>query len=201
MGNIGTLKLVGGFCVRVVLLYGLLIAPWPGVQEGYGALYRYGAETIFGDFGRGGVVQFVPLSGTDPMRDTEIILKKRHAPAVGRLPTSSRYGGYVPTAFLTALVLATPIRWSRRGLALFWGLLLVSVYVGFRLGLTLLNSYSGDHALALYDFSVFWKQVLSFTTEVVSVAISGAYIPPIFIWILVTFRHSELAKLVPGPTP
>lgn len=191
-----TLRLVGGFCVRVVVFYGLLMVPWPGLENAYGALFRGGGEALFGSFGPGGVVHFEPLATSHPMRDTEIVLQNRHSPGVGGIPTSSRYRGYITTAFVVALVLATPIPWRRRWWALCWGLILVNAYVVARVGLTLLNAYSGDHSFALFKFPVFWKQALSFITEVVTVSLIGVYLFPVFIWVMVCFGRDDLKRIV-----
>ncbi len=189
-------RLIAGFLVRVIVLYGVLMAPWPGLSEGYAAFYRGCAGVFLSSFPGGGVVRFEPLSPPDGVRDTQIVCSKRGSQVVASMPTGSRYGGRAPTALLVALVLATPIPWSRRCLGLFFGLLLVNIYVGWRISLNLLDFYTAPHSLALYEIGPFFKPVLSATKEFVAGGITGAYFPPIFIWILVSLRRTDLIKVV-----
>ena len=80
-----TLRLVGGFCVRVVVFYGLLMVPWPGLQDTYARCFRAAAEVVFGSFGPGGLVSFEPRPAPHPLYDTNIVLQTRHS----RRPSSS----------------------------------------------------------------------------------------------------------------
>lgn len=183
------------FCVRVAVFDGLLMVPWPGLEEAYATVFRNAGTAFFGSFGSRGVVRFEPLSTPDPMRDTEMVLKKRHSPAVGRIPTTSRYIGYAPTAFVVALILATPIAWPRRWVALVWALLLVHVYVGARVAVMLANAYSSGHPVAMFELSTFWRLTLSYVNSV-SVSLAGVYLFPIFIWMVVCFRRKDLERIL-----
>ena len=37
-------QLLPGFVARLFLIYALMIAPWPGLEAGYAALYRSGSN-------------------------------------------------------------------------------------------------------------------------------------------------------------
>lgn len=191
-----TLRVVVGFCVRVTLFYGLLMVPWPGLQNTYGRFYRAVGDVVFGSFGPGGLVSFEPRTAPHPLYDTEIVLQKLHSPAVGRIPTTSRYMGFMPTAFVIALVLATPLPWARRWLALCWALLWVNLYVAARVALVLVDTYSGNDPLALFKFSPFWKHTVFCATEVVCRSTAGWHLFPIFIWVMVCFRRDDLNRIV-----
>ena len=101
----------------------------------------------------------------------------------------SRDAGYGPAVLITALILATPIPWRRRCVALCWGIPLVHGFAALQFALTLLliGTQSG---VSLYVLSPFWHKALA-----VSVAISQNrttwLVAPIPIWILVSFRRSD----------
>ena len=190
-------KRLGGFFVRCMLYYGLLILPWTGLTAGYGALYRAGGNLLFCRFGSGGAVQFEPLSSQDHAFDTRLVLNKIRPPTVrAELDVKAAYTGYRPTAFLVALVLATPIPWSRRLRALVWGLLWVTTFVALRTGLRLFDTFTTPGPLALYNLSAFWKGVVTGMYRVLVLTPAGHYLVPAVIWGAVTCRRGGWATLL-----
>lgn len=188
-------KKTAGFFLRLVLFYGLLVAPWPGLREAYARGYRAAGNALFGSFGSDGVVRFEPLSKGREQMDTEIgIGNLRTRPAPKFAQHSTRLTGYLPTAEVVALILATPIPWSRRWKALLWGLLLANGLVALRVTILLLYGFSGDHPCALYSPGPFWSEVLAGAHSVMVVWVSFTYVAPVFIWIVVTFRRGDLQK-------
>jgi hypothetical protein len=184
-----------GFFLRLLPLYALLAAPWPWVQDAYAAAFRAAGNFAFGNFGSDGEVQFRPYEGGDPKRDTEILFRRPGHRMGGVLRNSSRLTGYLPTVEVVALVLATPIPWARRWRALLWGLVLVNAFVALRLEISLLYTWSGDNAWRLYDPSPFWRAVLGHAFHVTARSLTFAYVMPVFIWILVTFRRGDLERV------
>ena len=152
-------KQIAWFLVRLVLLYAVFIAPWPVVPEAYAAAYRAVSNVVFGSFGSEGVVQFRKPQGPSDM-DTELAIRKRSSPVMGTTEHSARFMGYVPTAFVVSLILATPLPWSRRGKALLWAMLLVHGFIAIRLLIVLLYWFSGDSPWCLYQPGPFWSSVL-----------------------------------------
>jgi hypothetical protein len=186
-----SLRVIGRFFFRLVLFYVLLMAPWPGLKDAYGGLFRAGGEFVFGSFGSHGRVRFLPRSPSDWTSDTQLIAANRKTGGEAVLHISSRHLGYVPTAFLAALVLATPISWSRRGWALLWGILLVSAFLVFVLTFLVLYAFSFDHSSALFAFSPFWRWVVGGMVRVVALAPVTWLAVPTFIWVLVVFRRTD----------
>jgi hypothetical protein len=184
-------KAIAGFFLRLALIYTLSIMAWLAIGGAYGAVFRTTAEFLFGSFGRHGFVRFEPLAMASGDMDTAVLLRNQETRADGRDVISSRRLGYIPTAFLTALVLATPIPFQRRWRALLWGLALIHVYVATRVLLILLWDFNGSHAWALYTPGPFGSALLSGLALLFGAALSGCYIGPIFIWIITTFRTSD----------
>lgn len=195
------LRRLAMFFVRLVLLYAVLVAPWPGVRQAYAVVFRAGATLLFGSFGSVGQVQFEPLADDQGGNDVRLICGNRRVPGVFRQASfNSVLGGYFPTAFVTALVLATPLPWPRRWKALLWGLLLINVFVASRVTVVLLQVFDGDDAIALFSLSDFWRRVLEEVAANLILAPASHFVVPLFVWILVSLRRSDVEAFLAGRT-
>lgn len=211
-------KRLGRFFFVALAGYAVVMAPWPGLERGYASLFRGMGNVVFARFWvwRDGSVRFLDLYSShlksdvgavvagrlpsdftppppDHIKDTLMILINRRTPGlIGQLCTSSRYIGYEPIAVLIALVAATSLPWSRRAWALLWGMLLVHLFVAFRVTLTLTASgFAADKKYALFDPSPFWTGVLTRVESVISDNPTVSFVVPVFIWFLVALRYSE----------
>ena len=193
-------RVLGGFFLRFLVVFVLLMAPWPGVSEAYAAFFRAGGNFLFSKFGSDGRVRFLPLANPDEGRDTEVVLVNRRAGGEMRVVGGSRLQGYKPTAFVLALILATPVPWSRRWRAVVWGLVLVNAYVGLRVFAFLLAAFSGDSTVALFSPGPVCRAILDFFVWVLVVSFAGWLIVPLPIWALVTFRRSDWPTILRAPT-
>jgi hypothetical protein len=88
-----------------------------------------------------------------------------------------------------ALILATPVSWRQRGWALFWGLLLIHLFILFSLQVAIWEEYP---ALSLTDFSPFWKSVVDALNYTLITQLGASFSVPILIWILVAIRRENL---------
>ena len=180
------------FFLKVAFWYALVLLPWFGGARGYAAAFRTGGNVLFRTFGSGGRVYFNPLP-PGKERDTEIVLENiTRRGARGTMDANSRRMGFMATAFLTALVLATPIPWRRRLIALTVGLAAISGFVAFKMYLQLVNAFD---QLALYSLSDFTKTMIQVLIKIFSMSPVTAYIAPVLIWILVAFRRGDLTGL------
>lgn len=180
------------FFVRFMAIFVVLTLPWPGLPRAYAPLYRAGASAIFAQFGSDGIVEVRAAAGGDPDRDTEFVLRN--------VRTQSKYvfagttlKGYQPTAYVLALILATPIPWTRRWRVAVWGLALVTVYACMRLGVFLLFVFSEDNALALFSPGALARHAIDFVYWVVVESSAGWLLIPLPIWALLCFRRIGLA--------
>jgi len=200
---------LGRFFLTVVAIYALLMVPWPGLKSGYAYLFCRFGDVVFARFWfwpEAGV-RFLNLEslavgdtapGADQLQargvfDTAMELRSQRAPGnYGYLRTSSRYVGYVPTVVLAALVLATAVPWRHRVRRLFWGLLLVHLFVVFRLTLTLTaNGFAADKSYALFRPSPFWRGALTRMESVFSDDPTVSFVVPVLIWFLVSLRRKS----------
>ncbi len=135
-------RVIVGFFVRFLIVYGILMVSWPGLRDAYGTFFRTGGDLLFGSSGSTGLARFRSLPEMDGIRDTEMQVKKRGWRERAPFRISSWYVGYLPTAALVGLIVATPIPWSRRSRALLWGLLLVHGFIALRLALAVAYVWS-----------------------------------------------------------
>ncbi len=192
---------IAGFFILFLAFYGLLMAPWPGVRPAYAAYFRAVGTWLFGSFGAKDAVRFRPAPEGPGEWDTVVVLSNPHTGAVGTIQHDSRNMGYVPTAMLLSLVLATPFPLRRKGRTLLWGFLLVNFYVALRIALVLLRDLSQDDALCLFPLGPFGRQVLAWAVRALVMSPGSYFAFPVFIWILVTFRRSDWRALFPPPPP
>jgi hypothetical protein len=188
-------KGIVGFFVLFLVFYGLLLLPWPGLRQAYAACFRAGGTLLFGSFGAPGAVRFLPAATPATGLDTDVVLINPRNGVSGRTQHDSRHMGYLPTAMLVSLVLATPAPWRRKGRALLWGLVAVNAYVALRIGLVLVRDLSNDDPLRLFTLGPWAHQALAWAVRAVVMSPGSYFAFPVFIWILVTFRRGEWRRL------
>jgi hypothetical protein len=186
---------VGGFFLRLLLVYGFFSVPWPGVEAGYATLFRGGGNLILREFGSRGLVHFQPLQPPERWWDTEMRLSIRNQAGSKGVRFSSRYGGYMPTAVVVAFILSTSLPWARRLWALLWGVVLVNLFVLGRVVLLLLFAFRGDPHGGLYVLSPGVAKALAVTVDFVSVSPVISCVVPAIIWMLVAFRRGDWSTI------
>lgn len=130
------------------------------------------------------------------MHDTELVLINQRDTYQGRnlkgeKPLSSGWYGYVSTALFLALALWTPLAWRSRFRALAIGFLLVQAFVFLRLALLVLDALSQPTPLAAFHPGETLFRIQSFAYQTISKELFPAYVVPLLIWGLVTYRESE----------
>ena len=124
-----------GIFVRFILVYGILIAPWPLVTNGYAEAYRYVLNGVARDLRLDHDIWLRPNPKTNPDNDSQLMRAEAGTNA-WTFPHSSRYPAYATTAFLIALTLATPTAWAHRLTSLFWGMLILNQLLALRMVIT-----------------------------------------------------------------
>ena len=186
-----------GFAVRFGLCYGLLAAPWPGLQNAYSAGFRILGGAVFRGFGPGGHVEFLPAAiAYEGGADTEIVTGADGVPVVGVNPVGSRLMFYLPLAETAALILAANVSWRRRGIALGSGLLLALGFVVLRLWVVLMVWFSDERPWAIYQIQPWARALLSHADEVLNTAPTATFLVPVLIWIVVVFRREDWDRII-----
>jgi hypothetical protein len=190
------------FLCLFVLVYGLAMAPWPGLANAYARLYRAGAACLFKSFGSKGITLFFQSKDNEQEIKMFFYRRDRRGPdglpvLLARLAHDTRGHGYMPTVFLIALILATPLGWKPRGWALFWAMIIIHLVIVLRLWIWVLYGF-GDQRLSLLVLSPFWKRLLVFTVDFFLENLSFRLIVSVFIWILVCFGREHWRGIL-GP--
>ena len=188
--------LIRRFVVPACLYYAVFVGLWSLVGDSYGHLFRTAASTVFRHCAAGGRVEFRALKHSTVLWDSELVLVNTGEGAEGVQPFGARYIGYASASLLLCLILATPIPWRRRLQAVLLGLVAVHLWTALALYLMVLDGFSSDNVLALYDLSSAIKTSLSFATHIASKSTVARYSVPTLIWIAVAIRTQDLAKFV-----
>ncbi len=125
-------KPVLGFLARFVLVYGTLIAPWPGLNEAFARIYCEWNNMAFGSVLPNSSLRFEPIASPVDKLDVVLEVTNWRTPHMVLVPLSSRSPTYVQIAFLIALILSTPMIPRRKLPALLAGLLLMLLAVSVR---------------------------------------------------------------------
>jgi hypothetical protein len=152
----------------------------------------------------------VRFQGSPPGKplDTEIVLLD---PGAGRgagavreriLGLDSRGVGWIPTALLLSLILATPVAWRRRARALCIGMPLVHGYI-----VSTAAVYIWSESLRFQPGPAgtgpggFLGWIAGALEETLVVQLGASFVVPAMIWILLTFDLRGMIGLGGGGTP
>jgi hypothetical protein len=186
-------KQVAKFIVLVLIIYTLLAVPWPGVRQAYSAAYRVTADSVLGVSTSNFLVYVRPLREDEGEGDEDVKLGvwDRQVQRGQRVRLSTRLTGYLPTAELLALVLATSLPWSRKWKALLWGLIGVHAFIALRLASGALYVLSMAKPTPFFEFAPLGNKVVYSIYEMAVQSPTTSFFVPALIWILVSFRKSD----------
>jgi hypothetical protein len=168
-----------------------------GTRVGYPVAFRAVANQVFGSMGGQRVARFEAWEDPHGMHDTRMSIGKRHVGFPKGLGINSMRQGYTPAALLAALVLATPVPWRRRLVALGVGLALVHVFVGLRLWFSLLWGFSVVQlgGQPLLELSGWARWLVRRADQLLAGSLYATYLVPAMIWVAVTLRPEDLRRL------
>ncbi len=191
-------KFIGWF---VLLMYVPVMFPALGIDRLYAGILIAEGNFFVGDsFGSQASVRFKPQADDPLGRDVRIEYTTTNGSAVNRGKT--RTTGYWPTAYLMSLILASPLPWKRRGLALFAGFLLCQVFVCFRLFiLSLYPCCDPTTPVHVFDVSDFTLDVLGKMNWIFVRSFAGSFVLPLIIWFPLCFRISDWKEVAAATHP
>lgn len=196
----GAPRLLLQFVLISVACYSLLVAVKPFAREPYAIAHAWVARGAFGNFQSEGIVRF-EADVRETGLDTEVLLMKRGVSTGHRLSISAWRLGYLPTAELIALIIATPIAWRRRFRAMGLGLIVIHLLIIARIWILLIFRFSRDYPCRLYELSPMWDRVIDFIYDRAYAPTTASFLVPAIVWIAVTFRRSDIADLLRRVTP
>jgi hypothetical protein len=190
---------IAGFFVKLVLLYGVLIAPWPYVHTAYLACYRAAGNFLFHSIGPAGGVRFESQSPPDNKWATKLTFKNRRTGAEGVLENWNTRHEYLTMALVTALIVATPIPWARRWRSLLFGLVIAGAILAAGIWLSLVDYFCNPGPLAQFALTPSWTWVLKLAVKILASSPEVPFAVPVFIWLLVTLRRGDVQNWLNAP--
>lgn len=190
-----TARSVAVFFGLFVLFFSAMMAIG-GLQRAYAAYYRGLGNFVFSEVGEGGRCQFVALEKPDARMDTEIRLNNTRTSTTAKMTSGSRFIGYVPTALVLSLVLASPVGLRQRAWAFLWGVVACNLYVVLRIGLGVVRRFTMNDDLAIWTPGFVANFTIEALFDIFVVSSIGGFVFPILIWVLVTFRRRDWDRLL-----
>jgi hypothetical protein len=200
-------KYATAFLLRFMVLYLLLIAPWPGWRATYGCFLVGFISAVFASGTPPNIVQVrLAEPATRPQIDVEVLFGRGPADnSAGNAPAEmqaigldSRGVGWVPTALLLALVGATPSprrRWFR-SLAL--ATVLVHGYLLVAVGCFLWNRSRGAAPVSFLPYAAPLGDFLEATFVE---QLGPSFVIPVLLWLLVVFIVESPAAFISRTEP
>ncbi len=193
-----------GFLIRFLLLYTVLMIPWPGVREGYRSAFMAGARTFVTLITGDDPVEIIPIDEEKSPEDTALVIQEEHG-ASARSGINSGEVAYFPTVLAITLILSTPAPWRQRVRGLLAGLLLINGFIVMRLAVMVWYTHSllvtQVAAIVTPSPPTFWTNTLQNATFAAGIQFVGvghglACIMAVLIWILVMFRSLDFILLL-----
>jgi hypothetical protein len=195
-------SLVNRFAVGIGL-FAVLVAPWPGLDSAYGtwtralgnAVFRWENSRLQVSFGA------IPRTRWHPL-DTRITLVNPIAALPdGRLRTvmldlDMRGIGWIPTAFLAALVVATPIPWGRRGKALAVGMCAIQAFILLSIAVHILRYSDAAEGIGVLALGAPWKGAVDGLDETLINQLGAGFLAATCAWLMATMRWEGWKALV-----
>lgn len=185
---------IARFFVYLAVVYGLLIIPWPGVNRAYMTFFRVAGNLVFHSIGPAGIVRFENESPPDNPWATRVTFKNLRTGAVGHQDRCNARHGYLMCSLVAALIVATPVPWSRKWKSLLLGLLLANVILLLSMWISLTDVFCGPPPLGQYAPSSFWRSVLDVALNILTLSPEVPFAVPTLIWPLVTLRPSDARR-------
>jgi len=172
------------FSIRLVLIYVLLVMPWPGVGPGFAAVYRGTVNSLAWVFRLDRHLHVSSTPDQASRGDTVLATTNPQTEARIRIEHGSRDWGYLPLAASLALVLAVPSPWPRRIRAGVLLMVLTLLFVGLRIAIAALYGLSSVGVVALGEGMRKWigQLMLAFSATPVN-----SFVAPILLWLLVLY--------------
>ncbi len=186
------------FLLIFSITYVVLLLPQTGIDRKYENFFRNIGNKLFGNFGKEGVLMLKEEYGEG--YDTRIYLSKKSLLQKNNdykaeiFPINSRRIGYISTAFLFALILATPLALKRKLVAMIIGLFLITLYAMLKLRVLILHFYTLTKTTGLYQLPD-EKKSIEFWSDFFARPNTPVYYVVIIVWIAVSFSKKDFQKL------
>ena len=172
------------FALLSALIYAVLaLLAWPIVDSAYAGFFRSTAQAFFGERTHDVLIEFGQADDAKGNNDLFVRVGKRQPTGQGsarRAGLSSFHMGYLSTAFLVALTIATPLPWRRRAWALVIGLVLIQAFILLRAWLLIVNLGSME-TIGLYHLGSWARRIFSVTFQLLVKSPEVKFLAPVIV--------------------
>jgi hypothetical protein len=190
-------RIGGTFLALTGAIFFSLLMAWPVVGGAYRSAFIGGANVLLHTHGRDVRVVFSPIP-EERGHDVRMEVRNHRAGMMVPRHLGTRYPPYVLTALLIALIVATPLPWRRRLIALALGLIILNAYLYGVLLVTVVRVLSREGPARLHELSSFWDGTLEFVMHHTTHSPTFSTVIPVVIWAAVTFRRGDLMLMLSG---
>jgi len=189
------MKNIGFFALRVFVIYIMLLLPWPGWGAAYDAWFR-SLGRVAASGGPWVVrVEPVPAEEKSPLTTRfhvgNPLMRDSQGNIMGKVLGLDSWGvGWVPTAIVISLIVATRLPMRRRFSALAWGLLLINLYIAF-----CLRVYLWDGTADLFDAGTLARSISGALSYTLVTQMGAGFAVAVLIWLAVTIRAQDARLL------
>lgn len=184
--------------------YIAMMLPQTGIGNLYGDFFRSAANRFLGEIGDEGIVILKPQK--NEKFDTMLFISKKSlwqgtSYKGDKYNISSRTIGFLPASLIIALILATPVLWKRKLLALFISLAAMTGFVLIKLYVIVLYKFQLSAWIGILQFEGESLERLKLLNDYFAEPLTPAYTLGIVLWIVFCFRKKDLDKIVPALNP
>ncbi|MBI3260393.1 MAG: hypothetical protein HYZ54_13120 [Ignavibacteriae bacterium] len=181
-----------------------------GLGEGYSSYFRGFGNLLFSSHWDNVKISFVQKNSQQTTlaqghRTTNITVRiNNHAyhytnglPVLGELGVNSHLQGYLPTALLLALFIATPINWKRRLKALGIGIFILHLFIAALLWVVIVG-YTETNGIGIYRFGDTAKGIITWIMQITLVNQIGiSFMMPLLLWMGIIGIMDGFRSLLP----
>jgi hypothetical protein len=183
--------IAGRFVIFVFAIFLAFLLLWPVIGGAYSRAFINVSHTLFHSMGKDVKVDFTRIDERDG-RDVSMKVSNLRAGMMVERHIPSRYAGYIPTALLIALTIATPLSWRRRLTSLAIGLAALYVYIFTVLLLTIVRMLTREGPAQLFELSRVWDGLLDHIMHHTTTSPTFSSLVPVIIWAAATFRKGDM---------
>ncbi len=202
------------FVLKCAAIYfTLVILLFSGFGEGYSSYFRGFGNLLFSSRWENVKISFVPKNSqqttlAEGHRATNISVRinnqdyhyENGLPVLGELGVNSHLQGYLPTALLLSLFIATPINWKRRLKALGIGILTLHTFIAALLWVVIVG-YTETNGIGIYRFGDTMKGIIVWIMQITLVNQIGiSFMVPLLFWMGIVGIMGGFRSLIPSRT-
>lgn len=192
------LKTIVRFLAIFTFSYIFFLLPQTGIDRKYEKVFRKMGNSIFNGKNQDEVIFLKEEQSVE--YDTKLHLSNKNLKDKNNnykgtiFPMKSRRIGFIATAFLISLIIATPLSWKRKFLALILGIVGMLFFAMIKLRIIMLHFYTESKIIGLHQNPEEVKRI-EFWNDIFGRSNTNSYYVAILLWIILCFGKKEWQKL------